>query len=472
MRMQTTMKTNLKYKARWASKMIYSMKNKRRSWETLQVEQGKLVSIRIRNKRTKSNRPSKTMETLPINSSVSTMDNKTLSTLNSKNSTLVEQIVIGDKLTLRKRMDSFSSNYSIKETPRIYLQMQTLRMIKVYNRHKSIIINTSSKTWNSPLPQTVINNPQMKINHRFMWRNSPLLPATFIGRLRSSLLYKTRRLQTKEDPYSRGQFKILKIILLTTVIWLKVPRCNFSNRIIRTPNIISHKILSSRLQTHIRVIINSTVAKIPKLVEIIKPDHRIPIITTPPNSQDQLQKIWCQCRLEFLMGRTHLIMFTTILPMDTEIVITVLTKTPQLHKEHQSSSSLAEVIIPMLQMEELAVRTMIISSILLIKMYHSRILVWNISVKMAISSWGWVTTALAEIHFMSVTINCKNKVESLTISLWEGDRKNKSTVDLEPVKVSTKWCLTFRLPKVATTWIKTKATLSNPEPSPVKLMLT
>jgi hypothetical protein len=110
------------------------------------VEQA-LVSIRIRNKRIKSNLPSRTMETLRINSLVSTMDsNKIHSTLNRQSSTKVEQIVIGDKLTLRKRMDSFSSNYSIKETPRIYLQMSISRMKIVYNRHKSIIINTNSKT--------------------------------------------------------------------------------------------------------------------------------------------------------------------------------------------------------------------------------------------------------------------------------------------------------------------------------------
>lgn len=247
--------------------MMCWTKNKRHWWETQPVEQV-LVSIRIRNKRIKSNLPSRTMETLQINSLVSTMDNKTHSTLNRQSSTKVEQIVIGDKPILRKRMDSFSSNYSIKETPQIYLQMLISRMKLVYNRHKYIIINTSSKTWNSPLPQTVINKVQMKINHRCMWRNSPLLPATFIGRLRSSLPYKIVRLKTKEDPCSRGKSKILKIILPTTVIWPRVRRCSFSNRIIPTPNTTSNKIISSS-QTPIRIIINSTMAKIPTLVESI-----------------------------------------------------------------------------------------------------------------------------------------------------------------------------------------------------------
>lgn len=110
------------------------------------MDQG-LVSIKIRKQRTKSNLRLRIMETLPINSSVSTMDNKTLSsTLNRQSSPKVEQIVIGDKLILRKRTDSFSSNYSIKEILRIYLQMLTSRMKIMYNRHKSIIINTSSKT--------------------------------------------------------------------------------------------------------------------------------------------------------------------------------------------------------------------------------------------------------------------------------------------------------------------------------------
>jgi hypothetical protein len=109
------------------------------------VDQG-LVSIKIRKQRIKSNQRLRIMETLPINSSVSTMDNKTLSTLNRQSSPKVEQIVIGDKLIHRKRMDSFSSNYSIKEIPQIYLQMLTSRMKIMYNRHKSIIINTSSKT--------------------------------------------------------------------------------------------------------------------------------------------------------------------------------------------------------------------------------------------------------------------------------------------------------------------------------------
>lgn len=307
----------------------------------------------------------------------------------------------------------------------------------------------------------------MKISNRFMWRSSPLLPATFIGRLKSSLPFKTWRLKTKEDPLTRDQFRILKIILLTIVIWPKVRRCNFSNRITHTPNTTSNKIISS-LQTPIRIIISSTVAKMPTLVESIWSDHWIPIIT-PPNSQDQLQKIWCQCRHKFLlMGKIHLIMSTIILLMGTEIVITVLTKTPHLHQERKSSS-LAEVTIQTAQMEELVVRIMTISSISLIKMYLNRIQVW-ISVETII--WEWETTVLAEIHFTSVTINCKNKVESLTISLWVGDRR-KSTVDQEPVKGSTLWCLMFRLPKVATTWIKTNpATLSNQEPSPVKLMLT
>lgn len=149
-RMQTTKKAITRWKAPWASNMIYWMKNKRRSWEIQPVDQG-LVSIKIRKQRIKSNLRLRIMETLPINSSVSTMDNKTLSTLNRQSSPKVEQIVIGDKLILRKRMDSFSSNYSIKEIHQIYLQMPTSRMKIMYNRHKSIIINTSSKTWNSPL---------------------------------------------------------------------------------------------------------------------------------------------------------------------------------------------------------------------------------------------------------------------------------------------------------------------------------
>ena len=73
------------------------------------------------------------------------------------------------------------------------------------------------------------------------------------------------------------------------------------------------------------------------------------------------------------MGKIHLIMSTIILLTGTEIVITVLTKTPHLHQERKISS-LAEVTIQTVQMgEELVVRIMTISSISLIKMYLNRI---------------------------------------------------------------------------------------------------
>ena len=195
------------------------------------------------------------------------------------------------------------------------------------------------------------------------------------------------RCKTKEDPCSQDRFKILKTILPTIATWPKVHRCNFSNRIIHMPNTTSNKITSSSWRTLIRIIINSTVAKIQTQGESIWLDQWTQIKTALPSSQGQLQKIWCQCRLELQTGRI-LIMSTTIQLTDIEIEITTLIKISQQHRAPRSNS-LEEETILMPRMEELAVHTMTISSISSIKMSLNKIQV-SISVEAII--WEWATT--------------------------------------------------------------------------------